>query len=349
MSDINQHGLTRHIPEEVKRTVRQECGFGCVICGAGIYHYEHVLPEFKDAHSHEPANIALLCASHHDLVTRGQISKDSVAKARLAPKAKELGFAAGPVEIGASKFRVIMGGATFIGGICIGALGELPILLMLPPEDPGEPARMTAFFPASDGGWSLAIFRNEWRVLSHTVWDIVVEGNTITLRRKAGDVALTFCLRPPDKVEVTALNVVTPSCSIRVGAEGLRITSSTSKKHLQFGETSQSSGIMAFVANNLVSLWAPFPTPRHDQYASWHDFLLNIHWNEGRRSHGSLSIQPDSGPSKIIKNDDGTISELLSLRIFDRSTGKAVDIAGEAEVLTLFSFGSTHLAYGLFE
>lgn len=33
MTENNKYGLTRDIPEDVKRKVRKRCGFGCVICG----------------------------------------------------------------------------------------------------------------------------------------------------------------------------------------------------------------------------------------------------------------------------------------------------------------------------
>lgn len=43
----NQHGLSRNISEDIKQEVRKKSGFGCIICGLGIYEYEHIDPEFK--------------------------------------------------------------------------------------------------------------------------------------------------------------------------------------------------------------------------------------------------------------------------------------------------------------
>ncbi len=53
----NKHGLSRTIPEDVKRQVRQACGFGCVCCGFAIVTYEHIEPEFHNAESHDPENM----------------------------------------------------------------------------------------------------------------------------------------------------------------------------------------------------------------------------------------------------------------------------------------------------
>ncbi|GAH43227.1 unnamed protein product, partial [marine sediment metagenome] len=54
MSSTNQYGLSRYIPLEIKRAVRQKCGFGCVVCGSTIYQYHHFDPPFNEAKQHNP-------------------------------------------------------------------------------------------------------------------------------------------------------------------------------------------------------------------------------------------------------------------------------------------------------
>ena len=70
-SDRNKHGLTRDIPNDVKRKVRQRDGFGCVICGSAFYTYEHFDPEFVEAENHDPHGICLLCGTCHRRKTSG--------------------------------------------------------------------------------------------------------------------------------------------------------------------------------------------------------------------------------------------------------------------------------------
>lgn len=63
----NKFGIPRDIPPAVTRAVRKECGFGCVVCGEMICHYDHFEPEYADlTDEHKAANIALLCTAHHD-------------------------------------------------------------------------------------------------------------------------------------------------------------------------------------------------------------------------------------------------------------------------------------------
>lgn len=81
----NIHGLARDIPENVRRQVRQECGFGCVICGLAIIQYHHIDPEFVDAEIHDPKKIVLLCGSCHQRA-KDFWSKDLILKRSAKPK-----------------------------------------------------------------------------------------------------------------------------------------------------------------------------------------------------------------------------------------------------------------------
>ena len=78
MSEVNKYGLSRYIPSDVRREVRQRSKFGCVICRRGFYQYEHIDPPFDDATEHNPSHICCLCGSCHDSVTRGHISKEAI-------------------------------------------------------------------------------------------------------------------------------------------------------------------------------------------------------------------------------------------------------------------------------
>ena len=90
---INKHGLSDYIPADVRRTVRRDCGFGCVVCGLAIAQYEHFDPPFEDAMAHRAKGIALLCGACHDKKSRGFWSTDKVAEARRDPRTFKRGYA----------------------------------------------------------------------------------------------------------------------------------------------------------------------------------------------------------------------------------------------------------------
>jgi hypothetical protein len=110
--ESNRHGLSRRIPDPIARQLRQECGFGCVVCGSAIFDYEHVDPEFKDAEEHDPTKMALLCGSCHDKVTRRQWSKDKIKEARANPICLESGFSSEWFDYGTEAPTIVVGGAT---------------------------------------------------------------------------------------------------------------------------------------------------------------------------------------------------------------------------------------------
>jgi hypothetical protein len=73
----------RDPPADVKRRVRQECGFACVLCGDLYQEYDHFAPEFARCTEHRAEGIALLCATCHRDKNAGRVSNEVVAAARL--------------------------------------------------------------------------------------------------------------------------------------------------------------------------------------------------------------------------------------------------------------------------
>ena len=88
----NKYGLKRYIPENIKREIRRNSGFGCVVCGAAIYEYEHVNPPFSEAKEHSPSNMTLLCPTCHSKVTKKVFSKKKIEQAMKEPWSIKEGF-----------------------------------------------------------------------------------------------------------------------------------------------------------------------------------------------------------------------------------------------------------------
>jgi hypothetical protein len=84
MSKVNKYGLTRSIPESVKRQVRINSKFACIVpdCRESIYEYEHLIPEYKDAKEHNSDNICLTCAKHNP-TKKGVIGNEYYSKQQL--------------------------------------------------------------------------------------------------------------------------------------------------------------------------------------------------------------------------------------------------------------------------
>src|SRR5688500_9526885 len=115
-AQVNKFGLSREIPSPTKRVIRQQCGFGCVVCGSGIYQYEHIDPEWHRAKEHSASRIALLCGTCHDYVTRRLWPKSKILKAREHPYCLRKGFSSARIDGPdlANEFVVTIGSCDFV-------------------------------------------------------------------------------------------------------------------------------------------------------------------------------------------------------------------------------------------
>jgi hypothetical protein len=207
LNEVNKRGLSRDIPDPIKREVRQRCGFGCVNCGKAVYQYEHVDPEFADASSHDPDCIALLCGWCHDLVTRGLLSKETIKSRILAPKCKELGFSFGPFDIGNQPPEIILGTVTAENCKILLRINEDDVLSIATPADAGQPFILNARFFDITGAPILDIAENEWRSVSNN-WDVEIVGPRIRIRRAIGDLSLVLRSEPPARIVIERLNML---------------------------------------------------------------------------------------------------------------------------------------------
>jgi hypothetical protein len=202
----NKYGLSRHIPADTKRLVRQACGYGCIICGAAIIEYEHIDPPFPEAKTHNPYNIGLLCPQCHAKVTRGFLSKQTAKEARLNPFCKQKGYANEFFDIGCNHPKLIFAGST-ITRTSIPVMVEGVALIRIDrAEEEGGPFRLSGNFYNSQGALSLEIVENEWRARLAN-WDVEAVGGVITIRDNPRHISLQLRAVLPDGLEVERLDM----------------------------------------------------------------------------------------------------------------------------------------------
>jgi len=149
--DKNKHGLNRHILPNIKQKIRQNAGFGCVVCGLAIAQYEHIDPEFKDAKEHDPDCMTLLCGACHDKVTRGVWSKEKIKNHKLNPITFKNGCTKDTFDFGNSLPLVIFGTSLWKNTpVIISALGK-NLLSFKEPESTSGPIRLSCYFADKTG------------------------------------------------------------------------------------------------------------------------------------------------------------------------------------------------------
>ena len=204
---VNKHGLPRRIPPEIKRQIRKNAGFGCVICGNGITEYEHVDPEYHDAKEHDPEKMTLLCGNHHNKVTRGMLSKDTVKAAMLNPICKQQGFSNDFFDFGLNHPTILIGGNIFKKVYIPVIIKSAPLFIIKPPEEKGASFNLSCYFWKADETDSLIIEDNEWKAGTNN-WDVEVMGNRITVREKSGKIHLCLAAYPPEGLVLEKLDTV---------------------------------------------------------------------------------------------------------------------------------------------
>lgn len=200
--NVNRHGLKRsELSADIKREVRQRCGFGCVVCRSFIVQYHHFDPPFADAVAHRAEGITLLCGGCHDKVTRGVWSDEMIEKANDAalkhrPNAREEINLADPIYL-------VLGTMIFIGSGPLIRIGDDCLFEVCFKDDE---ARLNARFFDEDNKPTVIIQENELEFCADA-WDVEAVGRRLVVRRGPHDVVFKAQLLPPHGIYVRSFNV----------------------------------------------------------------------------------------------------------------------------------------------
>lgn len=220
MTNVNKYGLSRHVPESVKREVRQRCGFGCVICGFGFYDYEHFKPDFVDAKVHDPNGITLLCSQCNQKRARGnRLSAHTVEIANKNPKCLEVGFANEMFDFHSDPITIKFAGVTIYNCEHVVAINDEPILSIQPSPSPNGPMLLSGIFCDSLGREALRIHENEWAASSGN-WDVECKGPRIIIRSGPGEIILVLRMDAPKGLVIERLEMLYEGITLR-GNENL--------------------------------------------------------------------------------------------------------------------------------
>ncbi|WP_419705338.1 hypothetical protein [Promicromonospora sp. NFX87] len=196
---------SRKIPAEVKRAVRQRCGFGCVACGMPLFEYEHML-EFATVQRHVAEEITLLCPDHHAEKTRGGITADLVREWNASPF---------NLRTEMSKPRPLY----FHGNSCIFTLGSISIRNEMEESHPhfqaitvdgkellgfefdgGRPLLNLSLYDHQDQ--PLVQVENSELMYRTDQWDVEWVGQTLTVRRAQRQPTIEIDFVVPDQVVI---------------------------------------------------------------------------------------------------------------------------------------------------
>lgn len=177
----NQYGLVRDIAADVQKTVRERCGYGCVVCGGLIYQYHHNQIEFHAAKQHDPDYLMLLCPTCHACAGQS-ISHDRLSKWVEKPFCKRKEF--GKIEnflMPADTVNFRFGKSYIKNCPVILQIEGQPVIWVDPPEEDGAPCRLSAQF-CFQGESFAQIDANYLRVTTKPGWEIRSDARCLRVR-----------------------------------------------------------------------------------------------------------------------------------------------------------------------
>lgn len=202
MTAYNRYGLSKNIPAPIARSVRQRCGFGCVLCGSAIYQYHHFDPPFVDAHAHEARGITLLCGRCHQ---DGSVTEQTIVAANASPRCRQQGYTGHFIQSIVRPLSVLLGPRRINAETMI--LDEDTTLMGISPaEETRSPCRLNACLKGDDGSDLLSIINNEWRIGVES-FDVTVVSNRLEVRRRPGDIVLAMEYLSDQEVRIERLHM----------------------------------------------------------------------------------------------------------------------------------------------
>jgi len=210
----NKYNLSRHIPKKIAREVRLRSKFACVNCRNAIYQYEHIDPEFNEATEHDPEKICLLCGSCHDKVTRGRLSKETIRKKYQEVQGNnDIKPPFDEFDLSVSSPVIRLGTSSFEYAKKIIVFGDETILSIDKPENGNSFPTISGSFYDNKGTKLLEIQNNEW-ISNITSWDIVVEGNKLTIFSSPKEIVLEIVITPPNQITITKMDMLIANCHL---------------------------------------------------------------------------------------------------------------------------------------
>ncbi|MGR7448908.1 HNH endonuclease [Klebsiella aerogenes] len=182
VSKINKFGLSRYIPSDVRRKIRSDAGYGCVICGGLFVDYEHIEPEFSKAVEHDPDKMTLLCSLCHDKVTKKIFSKKKVWAAKANPKTKQEGFTRDVLDPENTPRTVYIGSSQISMQTVLLIVHNKPVLWFSESKDPTSPYELNFIFHDKNSNVAGFVNKNVFTgVLVEN--DISTQGYTIQVKK----------------------------------------------------------------------------------------------------------------------------------------------------------------------
>ncbi|WP_164667774.1 HNH endonuclease [Virgibacillus doumboii] len=189
----------RQIPLPLKRELRQEGVFGCVLCGSPIIEYHHIIP-FHQIKSHNREEMVILCPEHHHRADCGEIPKDILYNAKNQPFNRNVEHISKDFFLrDYNSLKLKVGSNIYIRTPILLEVDGHPLITIGMEENK---ALLNAKFYNRQNKLLAEIVDNEWFAYKNEeLWDMQYSPGRLKINRGMGNISLEFTINE-DLVEL---------------------------------------------------------------------------------------------------------------------------------------------------
>lgn len=166
------------IPEEIKRQLRQEAGFGCCFCGFPFCDYHHINP-WARKNEHDPNDLMYVCPNHHRECGQDAYSEDEQRSVKSTPANVQAGLTYGHLHIGSSPLHIHIGSNNIVSTPIIFASSNNRAAYLRCEKNEFDILELTMELRAPDGTLVGAIEKNDWIFGVDAIWDLQAQSKKI--------------------------------------------------------------------------------------------------------------------------------------------------------------------------
>lgn len=181
--------LSRNTPENIARTLRQQAGFGCALCGSPFVEYHHI-DEWKNEQHFDTDRMVAVCPSCHNRFHRMTRAKQLEIKRKPINISK--GVVRGFLEFNVSLSSILVGSNTF--NDCPNLIGYEDELLLGWRVMNGEYV-LTIHIYGKSGKELLHVVDNEIIFMAKDFWDVKFKYNFMEIKSNGGAHVIRIDLR----------------------------------------------------------------------------------------------------------------------------------------------------------
>ena len=167
----NNKKISRNIPTNVRRKLRQEVNFGCPVenCGSPFLSYHHFDPPWHIKNHHDPDGMIALCLHHHKAADNGAYDTQQLKELKLHPFLTNNDLLIGEISWKRNNILFDLGGNYFLGASQVHLRNKEKLIWI--EFDKNGNIMINFDLKSKDGDLVFSMRNNDW-VLSTNIKDI---------------------------------------------------------------------------------------------------------------------------------------------------------------------------------